>query len=175
MIIGHFSALFLADALWLIAFSWTLDKPIWKEVASVMFTLLYFAMIYSSAGTFANHDKKPYTQLQVNKVKGFMFGVMISAANILFVVMYALLWKFFGDGEILTSGWAIVGNVIFMLWTLPYFGFMNADAGSVSAYSVVIMALLPVIATGFGYLATCKNFYLSDKFAGFVYVKKDKK
>ena len=47
MIIGHFSALFFADALWLIAFSWTLDKPIWKEVASVMFTLLYFAATFS--------------------------------------------------------------------------------------------------------------------------------
>ncbi|MEE1224179.1 MAG: hypothetical protein UH081_02845 [Clostridia bacterium] len=175
MFLGHLSGLFLVDALWLIAFSWTLDKPIWKEVASALFTLLYFSMIYSSAGGFAKHDKKPYTSLEVNKVKGFMFGLMISVLNVLFIVMYALIWKIFGDGNVLTSGWAIGCNVVFMLWTLPYFGFMNATTGTITVYSAVIMAVLPVLATGFGYIATCKDFYFTDKFAGFVYVKKDKK
>lgn len=175
IIFSQFAALFVIDAVWLVAFAWTMDSPIWSFVASVAFCLTYFVMLYSPAGEIADHDKKPYTRLSPNKVKGFMFGAMISIVNVLFCILYMFIWNNFSDGSSLTSIGAIIANICFMLWTSPYFGFMNPNAGAITWYSVIIMIVLPIAATGLGYFAACKNFYFADKFAGFVYVKKDKK
>lgn len=175
IIFSQFAALFVINAVWLIAFAWTMDSRIGSIILSTVFSLVYFTMIYSSAGEIADHDKKSYTQLQPNIVKGIMFGVMISALNVLLCIMYVLIWKYFGDGAALTNMGAVIANTFFILWTAPYFGFINPVAGSITAYSIFIMIILPIAATGLGYFAACKNFYFSEKFEGMVYVKKDKK
>ena len=174
MLIDHIIAVVVSMFIQLIAFGFMLEKNVLREIAGIKFTLLYFLMMYSTAGGFAKHDNKTYTQLQPDKKKGFFLGLMIAAITFVLFMGYKFVWANFSADGALQNWWSIVINVLFMVWTFPYFGLMNSVSGSITWYSTVTMFTVPVLASSLGYIAVCNKFDLLDKVVSFIYVKKDK-
>lgn len=159
----------------LIAFWTLLDKHIGKEIYSSICILVNFCVIYSYANKFAMYDKKPYTPMKVSLLKGLLMGVMISASMIIMFIIFKLSWAS-SDGDTLSNPFALAGNILFLLWSFPYFGIMGMSHGLVTWYSVVIMLIMPPIASFLGYYAACKSFFILEKIYKFSFVqKKDSK
>lgn len=161
----------------LVAFWALLDKSIVKEILSGIFIFINCCVIYSYANKFAWYDKRPYTSVQTEPLKGFFMGLVISLSMLLVFALYKLAWNFGGDesGTYLTNGFAIACNALFMLWTFPYFGIIGMSHGFVTWYSIVLMLILPIVSAMLGYDAGCKDFNILEKLYKFSYVQKKEK
>lgn len=161
-----------------VAFWSLMDKHIVKEIMSGIFILINCSIIYSYANKFAWYDKRPYTTVQPEPLKGFLMGLVISLSMLIAFIIYKISWLLGANeaGTYLTNGFAIAGNALFMLWSFPYFGIIGMSHGFVTGYSIVLMLVLPIISAVLGYNAGCKDFNILEKFYKFTYVqKKDQK
>lgn len=172
MIINNIIAVAVIFFIQMIAFGWMLEKPVLREFAGAVFTLIYFFAIYSYAGGVAKHDNKSYTELQPDKRKGLLMGVMLAAVTLVLFLGYKFVWAKFAIDGVLQNWGAVALNAVFLIWTFPYFGLMDASNGSITYYSAVIMFAVPILASTLGYIAVCNKFDLADKLLSFVYVKK---
>lgn len=173
MLLGNLTAVLVITLIWLMAFTWTFEKPVIKLISGIILTLVYFFTIYGNAGAYARHDKKSYTVLQPDIKKGFLMGLLISAVTLILFAGYKLVWTAFSTDGSLNTWWAVGVNMLFLLWTFPFFAFFGELCGSITWYGLVLMLVVPVLASGLGYFAVCKNFDLADKIMSIVYVKKD--
>lgn len=78
MLLMQVAASGVAFVFGLVAFWYFLSMNIAKEIISVIFIGVNFAMLYIPAKNFAIRDNKSYTPLKPSKLKGAMFGVLIS-------------------------------------------------------------------------------------------------
>ena len=156
------------------AFYALMTKYIFREILSVIFTVVYFGMVYSRAHKFATLDAKEYTKTKQSLLKGFMFGVMISLSFVLVWGIYKIIWMTAGENGILNSFWCWLYGMIYWLYTVPYYGIQGLSHGHMMWYSVLIMFINPVLASTLGYYAGMKGFRIMDCIGGFVYEKKDK-
>lgn len=175
MLLNHLAAVFIAAVLQLLAFSFMFEKTLMKIIAGIVFSLVYFSMMYSASGNAAAHDNKSYTPLKPDYRKGVLFGVMIACITLILFICYKLVWANFSSDGVLQSWHAIALNAVFLFWNFPFFGFLGDAGGEVPWYGLTIMLITPIAATTLGYIASCKKFYISDKLLSFVYVKKDSK
>ncbi len=155
----------------LVAFWYFTNISVAKEILSGIFMLVNFAILYVTSKKFALLDNKPYTPLKPSIVKGALFGCLIAAVNIIFVIIYRLIWISFGTETGLSGVFPMLVNAMFYYWTYPYNGIMNMSEGVVTAYSVAAMVAVPVLATLIGYIAGMKKFELSEKLDEFMYEK----
>ena len=156
------------------AFYGFIGKPIVKEILSVVFITMYFGIIYSRAHRFASLDKKDYTQTTPSLLKGVLLGVVIALTYVIFLAIYALIWKNIGQDGTINSVPAWIYSLVFWFYTIPYSGIMGLAHGKMMWYSQVLMLLIPILATTFGYLAGLKGFNLMDKMADAIYEKPEK-
>lgn len=155
----------------LVAFWYFMNMKIVKEIISIAFILVNFAMLYIASKKFALLDNKPYTPLKPSRVKGVLFGAVVAVLNVIFVLLYRLLWIKYGIDAGLSGILPMMANTAFYYWSFPYNGLMNMDSGVISAYSVVFMIVIPVAATTLGYIAGEKKFELAEKLDEFMYEK----
>lgn len=153
-------------------FIWFLDKNILKELLSVAMILINGGMIYSNAHRFAVIDNRSYTPLEPSIKKAVLMGAIISAVTLLIFVGYEIVWHIWGSEGTLSNWGAVLYNVIFSIWTIPYMGIMGASHGLVTWYSVVIFIIAPPIFSVLGYIAGCKKFSLLEKIHALTYEKK---
>jgi len=155
----------------LVAFWYFMNMKIVKEIISIIFILVNFAMLYIASKKFALLDNKPYTPLKPSLAKGVLFGAVVSVVNVIFVLLYKLLWAKYGTDAGLSGVLPMIANTAFYYWSFPYNGLMNMDSGAISAYSVVFMVVMPIAATTLGYIAGEKKFELAEKLDEFMYEK----
>lgn len=148
-----------------------MNKSIVKEIISIVFILLNFSVLYATSKKFALLDNKPYTPLKPSLKKGVLFGVVVAVVNVIFVLLYKLLWVKYGTDAGLSGVLPMMANTAFYYWSFPYNGLMNMDSGVISAYSVVFMVVMPIAATTLGYIAGEKKFELAEKLDEFMYEK----
>ncbi len=148
-----------------------MTKYIFREILSVIFMTVYFAMVYSKAHKFATRDQKPYTKTNPNLYKGFMFGVVLSLSFFAVWGIYKLMWINFGQTGMLTSLWAGIYSVFFWIYTIPFNGIMGLSRGHIMWYALVLMFTLPPLATTLGYYAGLKQFRISDHVGKLAYEK----
>ncbi|MGN1115816.1 MAG: hypothetical protein ACI4TH_04545 [Candidatus Ornithomonoglobus sp.] len=168
MLLHHLTTVLIIIVFEAIAFWYFLDKTIGRQVVAVIFTIVYGLALYSYARKLAAWDNKPYTPLKPELKWGFLWGLAISASVGIFLIIYKLDWHFFAAIDengvpYLTSLWAIGINMLFYIWTGPYFGFVESQGGGIAVYGQILMLVVPMIATTLGYKAGVKNFDLIEK------------
>ena len=155
-----------------VAFWYFTSISIAKEILSILFiAAVNFSMLYTASKKFALLDNKPYTPLKPSVLKGALFGCPIAAVNLIFVAVYKLIWVKFGTDAGLSGAFPMIINAAFYYCTYPYNGLMNLSDGTLTVYSVVVMAIQPVAATIAGYIAGCKKFEFTEKIDKFIYEK----
>ena len=157
----------------LAAFYAFLEKPIIKEIASVIFIGVYFSLIYSRAHKFGEKERFNYTATKPDILKGVLFGVMLSLVFAAVCVVHSIIWKLYGSSGMLETTPARIYSVFFWIYTIPYSGIMGLAHGRVMWYSIVIMLIIPIAATASGYIAGLKRFSIFDKLSGLIYEKQD--
>ena len=171
MLLTNLKATAIAFVFFAGAFYGFIDKAIIKEILSVVFITMYFGIVYSRAHKFASLDKKDYTITKPSLIKGVLFGVAISLTYAIFLVFYAIMWKYAGADGTINAVPAWIYSVVFWFYTIPYSGIMGLAHGQMMWYSKALMLIIPILATTLGYLAGLKGFNLMDKMAGAIYEK----
>lgn len=155
----------------LVAFWYFLNIKVVKELISVVFMAVNFAMLYIASKKLAQRDCKPYTPLKPNVFKGAMFGVMISAVTLVLMLLFKYVWNNYSDETGINGVIPIIINILFYCWSFPYTGIMGLYNGNFMVYSGIIMLILPIAATLTGYVAGCKNIEIAEKLDKFIYEK----
>lgn len=171
MLIIQAAASGVAFVFGLVAFWYFMNISIAKEILSVIFMIVNFAMLYIASKKFALLDNKPYTPLKPSKLKGALFGCLIALVNLIFMGIFRLIWISFGTDVGLTGIFPTIINAVFYYWTFPYNGIMNLSDGTFTLYSAAAMMVVPVAATLIGYIAGSKKFELAEKIDEFMYEK----
>ncbi len=139
---------------------------------SVLFTVIYFIVIYIRAWECAIYDKKQYSTTSVYLLKGAVLTIGIIACNFVLWLLYAFSWKYLSiDGMIATTTGTIY-NMIYVVYTFMYAGFAKITQGVVSLSAHLLIILVPLVASTLGYIAGAKNISISEKILPFVYEKK---
>lgn len=155
----------------LVAFWYFLNINIVKEIISIAFMAVNFAILYIASKKLAQRDCKPYTPLKPSKLKGAMFGVMISAITLVLMLLFMYVWANYSDESGIHGVIPTAVNILFYCWSFPYTGIMGLYNGHFMEYAGIIMLILPPAATLAGYIAGCKNIELAEKLDKFVYEK----
>ncbi len=157
----------------MMVFSWCFGVTPLKEIASVIFMLIYGLILYCAANELAIQDNKPYTPLKPHVFKSFLWGITICLITFLTYVLYNYSWGLYDFQNGATFALTICSNVIFSFWTYPYVGIIGASRGYVMMYSFVFWIIVPIASCMLGYIAGCRGFLLQEVIRKFVY-KKDK-
>ena len=154
MLLMQVAASGVAFVFGLVAFWYFLSINIAKEIISVIFIGVNFAMLYIPAKNFAIRDNKSYTPLKPSKLKGAMFGVLISVVTAILMVLFAFVWAKFSDEIGIHGVVPTIINVIFYYWSF-------------------LMLIVPILATYCGYIAGSKKFEFVEKIEEFMYEKEE--
>lgn len=155
----------------LVAFWYFLNMRIVKEIVSIAFMGVNFAMLYIASKNMAKRDGKSYTPLKQNKIKGALFGAAVSAVTLVLMLIFLYVWSHYSDETGIKGVVPMVVNIVFYCWSFPYNGIMGLFHGQFTVYSGIIMLILPIAATAAGYIAGCKNIELAEKLDRFIYEK----
>lgn len=157
----------------MVAFWYFLNMNIAKEILSVIFIAVNFAMLYIPAKKFAIRDNKSYTTLKNSKMKGVLFGCFISLATAILMGLFVFVWSRYSDELGIHGVMPTVVNVLFYFWSFPYNGIMGLSEGAFTIYSGIIMLVVPILATTAGYIGGSNKIELVEKFEEFMYEKDD--
>lgn len=171
MLLVQLAAIGITLVFGLVAFWYFLNINIVKEIVSIAFMAVNFIMLYIASKKLAQRDCKPYTPLKPSKLKGAMFGVMLSAITLVLMLLFIYVWSNYSDETGINGVIPIIINALFYCWSFPYTGIMGLYNGHFMVYSGVIMLVLPIAATLAGYIAGCKNIEISEKLDKFMYEK----
>lgn len=158
----------------MVAFWYFTNISIAKEILSIIFITVNFAMLYISAKKFAVLDNKPYTPLRPRKLKAVLMGCMVSAVTLVLMGIFVLTWSKYGDETGIHGVLPTFVNVAFYFWSFPYNGIMGLAMGKFMWYSAVVMALVPIAATTIGYINGCNKIEIAEKLEEFMYEKEEK-
>ena len=167
----HLCAAGVAFVFQSVAFWYFLDKPIWKEVLSIVFILVYFGMMYTCAKKYAVQDCKSYTPLKPSMIKAFLLGCFVSVWTLAVYLIFKASWAVFAVDGAVTNLVGLVINFVFMYWTFPFYGIMNISAETITWYSEILIFAVPVLAAVLGYFAGCKNINIVESIDKFAYEK----
>ena len=163
MLLMQVAASGVAFVFGLVAFWYFLSMNIAKEIISVIFIGVNFAI----------RDNKSYTPLKPSKLKGAMFGVLISVVTTILMALFAFVWAKFSDEIGIHGVVPTIINVIFYYWSFPYNGIMGLANGTYTIYSGILMLVVPILATYCGYIAGSKKFEFVEKIEEFMYEKEE--
>ena len=125
-------------------------------------------ILYASAYEIANHDIKSFSTLKPYNWKGFAFSGFVVGISIILFIVYKIVWM---TGTL--DNWGqVIGNILFLIWYLPYYCLVRPNCGAVNILGVVTAILVPVIASGIGYYAGKNQFDLSVVMKKYIYEKK---
>ncbi len=163
MLLQHITAVLISIVFESIACWYFLDKPVARYIVAGIFTFVYAAFIYSRARRLAVFDAKPYTPLQPQLKWGVLWGIAVSAAILIWIIIFRLNWILFAVDGVMTNVFSIIINVLFYIWTAPYFGFMSDTGGQIPLFAGILMLVVPIVASTLGYYAGMKNFDIIAK------------
>ena len=169
---GHIVAVIAEAFLQLFLLGFLFMKDAFRPFGGVLFVIIYAAIIYCRAKKVAEADNKSYSVLKPSLKKGLLMGVMIAALTFLLFGIDKGLWAAFGSDGVISGVVPKICNVIFVVWIIPYYGFMGNGANVVTVTVLVLMAVIPVISSFLGYFAGCKGINITEKLNLSMYEKK---
>ena len=130
-------------------------------------------MLYSEAYAIATRDKKSYTNEEPYLLKGFLLPVGLTILTIILYVLHYAVWTYMSvDGALMSiTTWLL--NMPYIIWTYAFNGIIGLEKGIMAWSGYIIVVFVPVIFSGFGYIAGLKGFDLTAKLSKYVYEKKD--
>ena len=171
MLLQHLKAAGICIVFQAVACWWFLTLTPGKYIIGAVFGLVYAGMIYSGAKKLSDYDGKTYTPLDHELKWGVRWGFMLALTLLLFVAIHIGIWKLWGNGEDLLNVFASSVNILFFIWTAPFYGFMQQCYGSVPIYLVVVFILLPIIMSTLGYYAGMIKFDILAKLDAMTFEK----
>lgn len=139
-----------------------------KYLFSLICIAVYMLDLYTRAEEIAKYDKKSYTGKISYPWKGILLPVGILGIWLLLFILYRVSWEY----DIVSYNSGFINNLLFIIWNYIYKGFLDFTNGSFNYYYIILVVLVPVTASGLGYLAGLKNFDLSQKVVKMVYEEK---
>lgn len=167
----HASTAFVLSLFWMFGASLWSTK-IGTYAFAVVGILVYFFAIYNAGFDTASYDKKNYSPVTPKPWRGIYLPVVLTAVNIIAILIYKCAWHFGSDGEYLAQLWAVVLNVLSVVWFSPCKAVVGMDCGHFSLSGYLIVFLLPYAASLLGYFAGYKGFDIYAKLNASVYEKK---
>ena len=155
-----------------LAIGQVMSSNVGRVIFSVIASVIYFIGIYSTAYEIYTNDKKSYTKETPYKLKGLVLAVGLFVVSLLLYLLYLVTWKFMTINGMLFSPTGWINNLIFIVWTYPFNGFLYSLFGVMTWYGYLIAAVLPFVASFCGYFAGCVGFDLQGKLLSIVYEKK---
>lgn len=147
---------------------WALNGGIWKIIYTVVVGLIYLSSIYTYSWRISAKDyrtyrstkkKEPDSDIKYRIYTGFVYAVGIFAVNIILLV------------AALNAG--TICNVVYRVLNFSFLGLIINDSEEISVAGSIIAAILPIIASGLGYIAGRYDFSITEKyFSNIVYKKK---
>lgn len=171
---SHLYISLISAAFSLGAFWWFITQDFWKELLSIVFTIIYFCVLYSKGSKIGKHDKRGYAQQKAYPAKGLVLSLSIVAITLLLLVLYKVSWNFMTIGGSISTYTGVFYNFIFIIWTFPFQGLMGISNGYIHWFGYFIIFIVPIISVSLGYLAGFHKFSIHDKVTSIVYEKKDK-
>ncbi len=164
MILAHIKAILICGVFEAVAFyQFVLGYDVTSQIFAGIFTVVYGFTIYSYARKLSLFDNKSYTPLKPSVKYGFLWGALIALSVALFIVLYLTT---FGKGI-----FGVVMTIISYIWLAPYCGFINI--GSISVWYILIMLIVPILASTLGYIAGNKKFDIVEKIDSLTFEKDD--
>ncbi|MBO5059836.1 MAG: hypothetical protein J6C82_02845 [Clostridia bacterium] len=162
------------------AFLWLIMIAVWTTkiggyAFGIIGILTYFLAIYNAGCDAALDDKKPYSPLTPKPAKGLILPVLLTAVNILFIVLYKCSWAFGSTDGYIKEVWAIIGNILSILWFSMYKTFLGMERGHFELQGYLIILILPFIASALGYFAGYNGYDIYGKLNSLAYEKSKKK
>ena len=173
MILRHLLAALICGVFEAVAAWYFLDKPIARYIVAGVFAVVYGLLIYGSARKLSLLANKPYTPLRPHITWGFIWGLSIAATVAVFTLIYKLNWTLFSDGTGVSNIFSVLLNILYYIWTAPYFGFMPDMGGNIPLYTVILMIAMPIAASALGYWAGSKKFDLLEKLDSLTFEKEE--
>lgn len=171
MLLHHLFAVLICGVFEAVAAWYFLDKQIARYVVAGLFSIVYGLLIYGSARKLSLLDNKPYTPLRPNIKWGTVWGLAVAASVAVFTLIYKINWSYFVDNGAMTNIFSVILNILYYVWTAPYFGFMPDTGGEIPAFALVIMVAVPIIASTLGYWAGIHKFDLLEKLDSMTFEK----
>lgn len=173
MVKSHFTTAVLFMIIFLLMTS--MMQGIGGIIFGILGVIGYFLTIYSAAVASQKSDRLPSSPLTPKPLKGFILPLLLIALNLLIVLLYKAAWAYASSGGTLQEPWSLIANIIALLWVAPYQPILGMASGHIELHGYIIIFVLPVVASGLGYLAEYKGFDLSEKLRGIAYEKKEDK
>ncbi len=171
----------------LFLFTFSMNSKTKDVIFAIFGTLGYFLSMYSAGNNAYLNDKKSISPLTPKAAKGFILPLILTLSNLLIFILYRLAWTVGFNGQSLEI-WAVIVNVITILWTSPFHApylvsnpnqyqshLLGMSSGTMSIHGYLIILLIPIIASGVGYFAAYKGFDLNAKMHSLAYEKKKDK
>lgn len=168
----HASAAVMMFLFGMLIFAAIITHNVGSKIFSAITSILYFMGIYNTSYEIALRDKKDYTPEKPFILKGLILPVNLLIITIILYLLYLITWKFMTLNGALISPAGFINNFLFLIWSFPFNGFIHLANGVMNWYGYIIVAIVPFIASFFGYLAGYKNFDIYGKFLKLVYEKK---
>lgn len=173
VLLTHLGAAVIAFTFQSVAFWYFIERMVFKEILGVVFTLIYAGMIYQKVDFMSVRDHREYTPLKPSLVKGVMFGVLTAAVTFVLFLLWKYAWTYSVNDGGLTGVWAHIVNVVFVVWTFPFYGLMHADHGTVSVVGMIAMFAVPIAASTLGYISGKRGINLADIIQRAAYEKEE--
>lgn len=171
VLIGEHLIFAVLSLFFISVFPWALKYNTAKIIYTVVMGFAYSASVYGSSWRNSAKDYRTYKSLkkkmpefdvQFKLYMGFIYGIGIFVLNI------ALL--------LLACNAVGVWNVVFRVFNFAFFGLVIDEKEQLSVIGGVIASVIPLAASGMGYIAGRFDFSISEKYLpGIIYKKPNKK
>lgn len=156
----------------LVAFWWFLAQRTWNLVYSMIFTVVYFMVLYSKAWRTATYDKHPHVKTKSYPWKGLLLALGVVLSILFAWILMRMTWILPHD-ETKINIVGMVLNAVFVLWTYPFNGIQCVYQGGIHWYAHIIMYGVPILACTIGYFAGYHEVRITDKITPLFYEKKE--
>lgn len=156
------------------AFWWFLTQSNWKEIFSIICTVIYIIVLFLKGQKIALHDKKSYSDETPFWFKGILLAIGPILITFIIWLLYRMTWVYMAIDNNISGYTGIIYNISFILWTFPFNGLICPFQGGIFWYGHIIIYVVPLISLFFGYAAGYKGINIYEKILPLMYEKKKK-
>ena len=142
------------------------SNKVFGNVSGILFILVYFIIIFDGAAQLGKRDNKEYTPLAYNVKKALLWGIALTAINIVSIAVFKMNWMLNEPN--------VFVNFIFYILQSPFAAYVILVPNYFPLWLICLSALIPFIACVLGYVLGKRDFSISDKLYNLMFEKGQK-
>lgn len=143
-----------------------------STVFSLIMGVIYFSVIFAKAHHDGHHDRMPHNRESGHILKGFLISLGILGLNFILWLGYWFTWKFLTiDGSIATVT-GFIYNLLFYFDTIFFTELGEIQLGNINLLGNLLIYLVPLFASGLGYILGFKGISPEMKLNKIMYEEK---